>query len=187
MTKEILIVDDNRAILKQMGALLSGTYEFSLATSGEEALSFCELGTPDLVLLDIEMPGMDGFETIVRLKSIPSMRGVPVIFLTGFNDADTEIKALELGAMDFITKPAEKDILLYRIKIHLDLCEYNVDARTSRQAADARLRIRAPFFRKKSENKAKYAEVSAKKWTFSQNLMPVGYTDAERSNCSAFP
>ncbi|MDR2050615.1 MAG: response regulator [Deltaproteobacteria bacterium] len=133
MKKEILIVDDNRAILKQLGALLSEAYEFSLATSGEEALSFCELETPDLVLLDVEMPGMDGFETIVRLKSIPSMRGVPVIFLTGFNDADTEIKALELGAMDFITKPAEKDILLYRIKIHLDLCEYknNLESRKS--------------------------------------------------------
>ncbi|MDR1487369.1 MAG: response regulator, partial [Deltaproteobacteria bacterium] len=105
MKKQILIVDDNVATLKQIGALLAGSYDFSLYKSGAEAVDFCRRFTPDLVLLDVEMPQMNGFETLAELKSNPAMIGVPVIFLTGNIDAATEIRALESGAMDFIKKP----------------------------------------------------------------------------------
>jgi len=115
----ILIVDDNLVSLKQISALLSNDYEVSLAKSGELALQICAQKLPDLILLDVEMPGMDGFETISRLKADGNIKNVPVIFLTGNNDAETQKKCLGAGAVDFVTKPADADILHQRIKQHL--------------------------------------------------------------------
>ncbi|MDR0289435.1 MAG: response regulator, partial [Treponema sp.] len=79
-----------------------------------------------LILLDVEMPDMDGFATIARLKEDPELKNIPVIFLTGNHDAATEIKCLESGAMDFITKPANADILYHRIELHLQFSDYQL-------------------------------------------------------------
>ena len=117
--KSILIVDDNLVSLRQISALLSKDYEVSLAKSGELALQICAQKPPDLILLDVEMPGMDGFETIARLKGDAQLKNVPVIFLTGNNDAETQKKCLGSGAVDFVTKPADADILHQKIKQHL--------------------------------------------------------------------
>jgi putative two-component system response regulator len=122
--KRILIVDDNLATLKQIGALLSNEYGVSLAKSGALALKICVQEPPDLILLDVEMPEMDGFETIARLKKNPYLESIPVIFLTGNRDAETEVKALASGARDYITKPVEKIILTHRIELHLKFSEY---------------------------------------------------------------
>jgi putative two-component system response regulator len=100
---------------------------FSLTKSGRDAVAFCERDIPDLVLLDVDMPDMDGFETLAALKAIRDMADVPVIVLTGNIDAATEIKALESGARDFITKPADKDILRHRIELHLELRDYQTN------------------------------------------------------------
>ncbi|MDR0452836.1 MAG: response regulator [Treponema sp.] len=124
MAKQILVVDDNLASLKQIGAQLESHYEVSLAKSGAMALNICRAEKPDLILLDVEMPEMDGFETIARLKEAPDLGDVPVIFLTGNHDTDTELRALESGAMDFITKPANKDILFHRLELHLQFAAY---------------------------------------------------------------
>jgi putative two-component system response regulator len=124
MAKQILVVDDNLASLKQIGAQLEARYEVSLAKSGALALKICGQERPDLILLDVEMPEMDGFETIARLKEDPDLSPLPVIFLTGNRDAATEIRALESGAMDFITKPAHRDILLHRLELHLQFAAY---------------------------------------------------------------
>ncbi|MFP3089172.1 response regulator [Treponema sp. TIM-1] len=124
MAKQILVVDDNLSSLKQIGAQLTPRYEISLAKSGPLALQICKQEKPDLILLDIEMPEMDGFETIKRLKADPKLNPIPVIFLTGNRDMDTEIRALQSGAMDFITKPANKDILLHRLELHLQFSAY---------------------------------------------------------------
>jgi len=115
----ILIVDDNLVSLKQISALLSKDYEISLAKSGELALQICAQKPLDLILLDVEMPGMDGFETIARMKADERLKQVPVIFLTGNSDAETQAKCLEAGAVDFITKPPDADILHNRIKKYL--------------------------------------------------------------------
>jgi len=115
----ILIVDDNLVSLKQISALISNDYEVSLAKSGELALQICAQKLPDLILLDVEMPGMDGYETIGRLKADGNIKNIPVIFLTGNNDAETQKKCLGAGAVDFVTKPADADILHQRIKQHL--------------------------------------------------------------------
>jgi putative two-component system response regulator len=122
--REILVVDDNSAVLKQMAVLLSGHYEYSLARSGEQAVSYCKRERPDLVLLDIEMPGMDGFECLRQLRQNPGFARIPVIFLTSKHDRETEAKCLGCGARDFIRKPAEKNILLHRLKLHLSISDY---------------------------------------------------------------
>ncbi|MDR0653951.1 MAG: response regulator [Synergistaceae bacterium] len=127
MKKHILVVDDSVTSLKQVGALLAGIYEFSLCKSGEEAIEFCKQCIPDLVLLDVEMPGMNGFEILANFKAGSGMSGIPVFFLTGSIDSQTEIKALESGAKDFIKKPANKDILVHRIELHLELHNYQTN------------------------------------------------------------
>ena len=122
--KRILVVDDNIAILKQISAYLTDDYEVSLAKSGPLALQICAKEKPDLILLDVEMTDMDGFDVIQRLKQNPFLDRIPVIFLTANHDAETEIKALESGARDFITKPVERSILLHRIELHLRFASY---------------------------------------------------------------
>jgi len=123
--KRILIVDDNISILKQISSHLNG-YEVLLAKSGMSALEICGKEKPDLILLDIEMPGMNGFDVIVRLKQNPSTEKIPVIFLTASDDSALEVKALKLGARDFITKPVEKNILIHRVELHLRFTSYQV-------------------------------------------------------------
>jgi putative two-component system response regulator len=125
--KQILVVDDNMVSLKQVAAQLAGAYGFSLVKSGIEALAFCAREKPHMILLDINMPEMDGFETIARLKGDADTAGIPVIFLTGDNDSATEIRALESGAVDFIVKPVDKSILYHRIELHLQLHEYQTN------------------------------------------------------------
>jgi putative two-component system response regulator len=117
--KSLLIVDDNLASLKQISAQLAKSYEISLAKSGEMALQICSQEKPDLILLDVEMPGIDGFATIARLKEDPHLKDIPVIFLTGNYDSATEAKCLESGGVDFVTKPPDVDILHDRIEQHL--------------------------------------------------------------------
>jgi putative two-component system response regulator len=124
--KSILIVDDNLVSLKQISAQLAKNYDVSLAKSGELALQICSREKPDLILLDVEMPEMDGFATLARLKEDPHLNNIPVIFLTGNHDAATEVKCLESGAMDFITKPANIDILHHRIELHLQFSTYQL-------------------------------------------------------------
>jgi putative two-component system response regulator len=122
--KKILIVDDNLASLKQIGAQLGESYDISLAKSGEMALQICKQEKPDLILLDIEMPEMDGFETIKRLRMNRYLGSIPVIFLTGNHDTETEVRGLQSGARDFITKPVEKNILIHRIELHMRFSSY---------------------------------------------------------------
>jgi CheY-like chemotaxis protein len=117
----LLIVDDNLVSLKQISAMLSKDYDISLAKSGELALQICAQKQPDLILLDVEMPGMDGFETIARLKEDARLKPIPVIFLTGNSDAETQKKCLEAGAVDFITKPADADTLHNKITTYLNV------------------------------------------------------------------
>jgi putative two-component system response regulator len=120
----ILVVDDNLANLKQIQIQLSENYQIILAKSGMQALQICGRQIPDLILLDVDMPEMNGFETIARLKQSAVLSRIPVIFLTANHDVTTEIRGLESGAMDFITKPFEKSILIHRIELHLRFSQY---------------------------------------------------------------
>jgi putative two-component system response regulator len=126
--RQILVVDDNISILKQISAHLAGIYDVSLAKSGPLALQICAREKPDLILLDIEMPDMDGFEVLAQLKQNPGLCWIPVIFLTASREAAIEAKALVSGAKDFIVKPVEKTILLHRVDIHLRFSSYQIKA-----------------------------------------------------------
>lgn len=115
----ILIVDDQKANLKILTELLSDEAEISLAKSGAQAIDKSLKLLPDLILLDIVMPEMDGFETLKRLRSIESLKEVPIIFITGLDTADNEIYGLDLGAHDYIRKPFNPSVVKSRIATHL--------------------------------------------------------------------
>ncbi|HEY9810416.1 MAG TPA: response regulator [Halomicronema sp.] len=118
----ILVVDDNPTNLGVIFNVLDESgLEVLVAQDGESALQKIEYITPDLILLDIMMPGIDGFETCYRLKSNPSTSEIPIIFMTALSNTEQKVKGLSLGAVDYITKPFQKEEVLARIKVHLDL------------------------------------------------------------------
>lgn len=118
----ILVVDDTSDNLLLMSTLLKGTYTVKVANSGEKALKYLQGDfNPDLILLDIMMLGLSGYDVIRNLKSNPKTRDIPVIFLTAMSSAEDEKKGLELGAVDYITKPISPSIVLARIKSQLQV------------------------------------------------------------------
>jgi len=118
----ILIVDDSPDSIALLSSLLKDLYRVKVAITGEKALEVASANNaPDLILLDIMMPGLDGYETCRRLKSNPETAGIPVIFLTAKTGSFDEEKGLELGAEDYIVKPPNPGILRARIKTHLNL------------------------------------------------------------------
>jgi len=120
----ILVVDDKYENLKYLSSLLSTKgYNVRPVPNGKLALSGAQAILPDLILLDIKMPEMDGYEVCRRLKAIPNLAEIPVIFLTAFGDTNDVVKGFEIGAVDYITKPFNQEILLARIKTHLTLRE----------------------------------------------------------------
>lgn len=117
----VLVVDDTPENLSLLSNLLKEEYRVKVANNGEQALRIAESETPPaLILLDIMMPGMDGYEVCRRLKAGPSTRDIPVIFLTAKIDIEDERKGLDAGAADYITKPISPPIVLSRIRIHLE-------------------------------------------------------------------
>ena len=102
----LLVVDDTADNLSLMSGLLKSSYHVKVANSGERALTYLEAhDSPDLILLDIMMPGLSGYEVLERLKSNEKTRDIPVIFLTAMSAMEDEKRGLELGAVDYITKP----------------------------------------------------------------------------------
>ncbi|MEG3876650.1 response regulator [Microcoleus sp. herbarium7] len=118
----ILVVDDTPSNLQVLFDVLSEqNYRVAIAKNGETALQRVRSSQPDLILLDVMMPGIDGFETCVRLKANPDTRDIPVIFMTALSDSVDRVKGLSLGAVDYITKPIQHEEVLARIRVHLQL------------------------------------------------------------------
>ncbi len=118
----VLVVDDTTDNLVLMAELLKGRYRVKVAPNGERALKIAQTEpAPDLVLLDIMMPGMDGYEVCRQLKAREATQGIPVIFLTARSDMEDERFGLALGAVDYITKPVSPPIVLARVQTHLAL------------------------------------------------------------------
>ncbi len=118
----ILIVDDTPENIALISSLLKGAYRTKVATEGETALRLASInGQPDLILLDVMMPGMDGYEVCRRLKENPKTADIPVIFLTARSDVEDERRGLELGAVDYIAKPISPPIVTARVRTHLQL------------------------------------------------------------------
>lgn len=120
----ILVVDDSPMNIKILHEILHGEYRVLFATSGAEALTTVAAALPDLILLDIMMPEMDGYEVCRRLKDDPRTRRIPVIFVTALADQEDEAKGLALGAIDYISKPVNQAVVRARVKNHLELKKY---------------------------------------------------------------
>ncbi len=134
----ILIVDDVPANIRALVQSLPDGYDIRVTTSGEEAVEIASDADPlDLILLDIVMPGMDGYEVCRRLKADEATKGIPVIFITGRSEEEEEARGLSLGAVDYIIKPFSPDVVRARVTAQLDLKRYRdrledlVDARTA--------------------------------------------------------
>ncbi|MDD5209339.1 MAG: PAS domain S-box protein [Elusimicrobiales bacterium] len=119
---DILVVDDSAASLQLISSMLTGEgYSVRIVESGELALSAAEGQPPELILLDVRMPGLDGFEVFNRLKAKPKTSETPVIFLTGATDPDECVAGLKLGAVDFIAKSFDRESLLAKVRTHIEL------------------------------------------------------------------
>ncbi|SDB70588.1 diguanylate cyclase [Belnapia rosea] len=117
----VLIVDDEVSNIEILSAILEDDYEICFATSGEEALAVARSASPDLVLLDVLMPGMDGYEVCSRLKADPVLADLPVIFTTALGEQAAELRGLELGAIDYLHKPVSPVIVQARVRNHLEM------------------------------------------------------------------
>ncbi|WP_086767600.1 response regulator [Nostoc sp. 106C] len=121
-TNLILIVDDTPTNLEVLSeALTEAGFDVAVATNGESAIKQVEYDPPELILLDVMMPGIDGFETCSRLKANPKTQHIPIVFMTALTDPVDKVKGLSLGAVDYITKPFQQPEALARIQIHLKL------------------------------------------------------------------
>lgn len=124
----ILVVDDDTSNLKMANHILSNeNMRVSCLKSGEDTLNFLKENRPDIILLDIHMPGMDGFETLAAIRQNESTADIPVIFLTADDVSSTETRGLREGAMDFIRKPFVPEVLLIRVRHTIDLIRLQTD------------------------------------------------------------
>ena len=139
----ILVVDDTPDNLHLLSQLFKDDYKVRVASSGEKALAICHSDTPpDLVLLDIMMPGMDGFEVAQCMRAHPSSQHIPVIFVTAMADHDTRLKGLSLGAVDFVTKPVDPEVLKPRVRNFLRYVELHKQLQADYDSMQEAARLR---------------------------------------------
>lgn len=120
----ILIIDDSMLQGKALENILKDEYQVTLNTSGVQGIETAKSLKPTLILLDVIMPGMDGFETLIALKNTYSTRNIPIILITSLADTEKEEKGLTLGAVDYITKPFNPGIIKARVRTHVQLYSY---------------------------------------------------------------
>jgi len=120
MSRRILVVEDheeNRRIMRDL--LTSAGYEMIEAVTGEDGVTMAERERPDLILMDIQLPGIDGYETTRRIKANPALRAIPIIAVTSYALSGDDVKAREAGCNDYVTKPFSPRALLAKIREHL--------------------------------------------------------------------
>lgn len=122
--RHIVVVDDEPVNLEIVEKVLSGTYKVTKLISGEQLLRMLERMKPDMILLDVQMPGIDGYETLIKIRQNPRTKNIPVIFLTSQDSPDSERMGFHLGAKDFIKKPFDNEIMMARIHSQLELYIY---------------------------------------------------------------
>lgn len=139
LNAKILVVDDDPLNIRNAVRILKDDYKVSYATSGQAAIEQVEKDIPDLILLDIHMPNMNGFEVISSLKSNELYSEIPVIFLTADTDQETEVQGLKAGALDFIAKPFKDDIVKQRVRhlLELSILQKDLKSEVERQTAKA--------------------------------------------------
>ncbi|MGB3652449.1 MAG: response regulator [Rivularia sp. (in: cyanobacteria)] len=136
----ILVIDDSPTNLEILHDVLGGAgYEVLVEMDGISGIEQVESNPPDLILLDVMMPKIDGFETCRRLQANPSAKDIPIIFITALTEAEEKVKGLSLGAVDYITKPFEQQEVLARISLHLKLRKLNVELDRQKQELEIRV------------------------------------------------
>ncbi len=139
----ILIVDDNATNLQVLGSMLrENKYKTAVAENGEAALAFVNRRQPQLILLDIAMPGLDGFEVCSRLKQDPNYASIPVIFLSVRTETSEKVRAFKSGGVDYITKPFQREEVLARIEAHLQLQQAKHMLQAANEALEQRVKER---------------------------------------------
>lgn len=119
--KTLLLVDDEPLNLQVLQNILQGSYRLVFARNGERALKLAKEQQPDLILLDVMMPGLSGHQVCQQLKADPKTAAIPIIFVTALSDPNDEAKGFELGAVDYLTKPVSAPVVKARVKNHLSL------------------------------------------------------------------
>ena len=135
----VLVVDDSPKIVDLLVNTLKDEYRLEIAQSGPKALDYAEKYHPALILLDIMMPEMDGFEVCCRLKEAPETKDIPVVFLTAMSETDDKTRGFEMGAVDYITKPFRPAEVKARVRAHLALKEMREEIQ--RQALRMRINL----------------------------------------------
>ncbi len=138
----ILIVDDNTKNLKILANMLADGYRLAVAKDGLKALEFAERKSPDLILLDILMPGLDGFAICRRLKSRYATRDIPIIFISALTDTMNKMKGFEAGGVDYIAKPFQKEEIIARINVHLKLRRTHEELKRTNKELNLEVRVR---------------------------------------------
>jgi putative two-component system response regulator len=145
MTAVIMIVDDNMANLTMGKNILKDRYQVFTIPSAEKLFGLLERVIPDLILLDIEMPGMNGYEAIKKLKADERFRNIPVIFITARMDSASELKGLSLGAIDYIFKPFSAALLLKRLETQLLMISQTKQLQKAKELAEQANRAKSNF------------------------------------------
>ncbi len=147
-TPQILLVDDNPTNLQVLFQTLDGRgYRLLAARSGKDAITVAERVAPDLILLDVMMPELDGFETCARLKRDPRTRNAAVVFLSARTDASDKVRGLDLGAVDFINKPFQAEEVIARVRTHLTIRDLQQELRTRNEELEHELRVAQELLR----------------------------------------
>ena len=145
---QILLVDDNPTNLQVLYQTLEGHgYRLLAARSGKDAISIAQRAVPDLILLDVMMPDMDGFETCARLKADSVTRDCAIIFLSAWTESSEKVRGLELGAVDFVNKPFQADEVLARVKTHLTIRDLQKQLRSRNQQLEHELTVAQELLR----------------------------------------
>jgi len=142
-TADILVVDDTPANLEALGQMLRGQgYKIRVAPNGDQALAALARVIPDLVLLDIDMPGIDGYEVCSRMKRDPIFANIPVIFLSARTELDDKVKAFNVGGVDYVTKPFQFEEVKARVEAHLNLRKLQRELKELNEKLEERVRVR---------------------------------------------
>ncbi|AMK78627.1 MULTISPECIES: response regulator [Methylomonas] len=170
----ILIIDDILDNVEAVGEVLSAEYAVQFATSGPEGLDLIQRKAPDLILLDVMMPEMDGYAVFAELSRNPETAKIPVIFVTSHNDIENELKALSVGAVDFISKPIIPEIVRARVHTHLSLRQRERDIQQLNTLLESKVQERTQQVQSLNsalEERAKQAEAASKAKTLFLNAM----------------
>jgi phosphoserine phosphatase RsbU/P len=190
----ILVVDDVQKNLQVVGTtLMDEGYEISMANHGDKALKLLEKITPDLILLDVMMPDINGYQVCERIKKNVQLRSIPIIFLTAKAELDDIVNGFRLGAVDYITKPFKKEELLIRIKTHLEVkFSREIIEHNAREIADYNLQLKSINSELEQSNRQKQELLALlrseldKASEYVQSLLPKPITNGILRTCWKF-